>query len=240
VETEKKGIKTTGGIIIIMKAALREWTFYAVFFLPLVQNGLIGSLEFDSTNDLLARTGCMVAIASAVYFFLIYRMSLRIFGGVRMLSFFIRLGKHALKLAAVYVSACIIFFLAYAAAFSDSNREGEAVLHVFPVSLFCLLYFVSNYGVSSIIITGSSSRSIISVFKHFLSGYTVYNLVFISAVVLIGIAAEYLPDRGLPAAVMRYSASAAIYSIVPMAVIFLTRYALMTDLFSAGTAPGQS
>lgn len=219
----------------ILLTALREWSFYAnmafpiILFLGIIK--LLTNKNIDENFNRIAMLSWIIIIATGIlYTSLLFRISKQLINRhLQVNDFIAQVVKHSLKMFVLFLIAVMAAAIVSSGAGHDVNEDNSVISNL-PVIMLCVLIFISNYGLSSIICTGSSKKSLLIIPKLFFTAYTLYNLLFfvlLSGVFFIG---KIFPNNPLVAQIVGYPLIAILFVMIPLNVVFLTMIAVNKKL----------
>lgn len=213
----------------ILYASITEWPFYLILVLPLAGFRLIKIFFFKNMYQASAAMLMIALLIGILDVILICRLSKKMVNEkLDPRGYYIQAAKHSLKMFAVF----FVMLMAGISIAVFSGSRGGLVFNI-PVYVFTIVFFLANYGVSSIIITGTSKKSVRAAFRYFKSSYTLYNLAFSLMVLFVTIIGQYIP-AGSAEKILHNLLLLLFLVMVPFFVVFLSRYALDAKLFAEG------
>lgn len=213
----------------ILAASITEWPFYLILVLPLAGFRLIKIFFYKSMYQASAAMIMIALLIGILDVILICRLSKKTVNEkLDPRGYYIQAAKHSLKMFAIFF--LMLMAGIFIAVFSGSR--GGLVFNI-PVYVFTIVFFLANYGVSSIIITGTSKKSVRAAFMYFKSSYSLYNLAFTIMVLFVTLIGQYIPASS--AGKILHNLLLLLFLVmVPLFVVFLSRYALDAKLFAEG------
>ena len=226
---------TGSAIKRILLTAIREWSLYAIMAFPIIL--FLGMSKFFTSenidnhlNRIALWSWIIIATIGVLYTLLIFRISRALINRNLQITVFIGLViKHSLKMFALFLVAVMTVVFVSSGPGHEISEDNSFISN-FPAIALGVLIFISNYGLSSIICTGSSKKSLLIVVKLFLTVYTVYNLLFF--VLLFGVfnIGKILPDNPVVAQIVGYAMLAILFVGIPLNTVFLTMIAVNKKL----------
>jgi hypothetical protein len=225
----------------IFLRAIKEWSLYTILCVPVIQTKIMESVNVDSSTSLITSFCALLLVIFVPNLILMYRLTATsIREDLLIPAYIINIIKHIMKIAVIYLFLMIVTGTPFFYFFEDIEKE-YSLFSKITETFFYLSLFVSNYGVSLVLITGSSKNSIRSCFRNIKSGYSLLNAAVVLVVISTGVTYRFLPDF-FHSTYVKYSVDVIGYVAFIVGIILLTRYAQYLQLFkkSAESTPENS
>jgi hypothetical protein len=219
----------------ILLSARREWSFYATLVFPIIL--ILGIMKFinnqnidENFNRISMVSWIIIIMIGILYTSLLFNVAKKLINRFLQINDFIaQVVKHTLKMFALFVVSTVAEFMVSSFAGHDISEDNSLISN-FPVITLCVLIFISNYGLSSIICTGSSKKSLLIVLKLLFTSYTAYNALFFVLLFGVFFIGKILPNNPLVAQIVGYPLIAILFAAIPLNVVFLTMIAINKKL----------